>query len=73
MTDSGYGPFFLPLPDSQDCVCLILFLVQPSDLNGSTERLRDGFLPGQDPDPLVADLLSPPGVFGRYPRVGYHS
>lgn len=57
MTDSWYEPFFLSLPDSQDCTCPTFFLVQPSDLNGLKERLRDVFLSGRDPDPLVIDLL----------------
>jgi hypothetical protein len=42
-------------PDSQDCSYLILFFVQPSDLDGIKERLRDVFLPRWDPDPLVVD------------------
>jgi hypothetical protein len=72
-SDTGYGPFFLPLPYSQDCACLIFFLVQPSDLNGSKEILWNVFLSEQDPDPLVVDLLGPSGVFVCYPRVGYHT
>ena len=47
MTVSGYGPFFLLLLDSRDCACLIFFLLQPSDLDGSQERLRDVFYQGE--------------------------
>lgn len=57
MTDSGYGPFFLPLLDSRESACLIFFLLQPSDLDGSKERFQDAFLLGHDSNPLIVDLI----------------
>lgn len=67
MIDSGCGLLFLLLLDSQDCACLIFYSVQPNDLDGSKEGLMDAFLPGWDPDPVVADLLESSKELGHHP------